>query len=152
MNAIKLILGLSTLCLFYALTLILVHTWLRAVHLVFSPRAKVECSEIIPGMTKEEALKVAHRKERPIRDLVTYREKVELFKQKCGSSCFFGSNLVPTMGRKTHFFGISGAGSTILKSVNSLTDQKSKSPIWCRLQEIRSHFSFSSCTHLHARQ
>jgi integrase len=28
----------------------------------------------------------------------------------------------------------------------SREDQKSKCPIWCRLQKFRSHFSFSSCT------
>src|SRR5258707_12269861 len=55
-----------------------------------------------------------------------------------------GSNEGPLNRR---FFGISGADSTVLQFVNSRNDRKSKCPIWCRLREIGSHFSFFSCTH-----
>src|SRR5439155_22970389 len=55
-----------------------------------------------------------------------------------------GSNEGPLNRR---FFGISGADSTVLRFVNSRKDRKSKCPIWCRLREIESHFSFFSCTH-----
>src|SRR6266436_2023264 len=36
--------------------------------------------------------------------------------------------------------------TTVNPSVNSRGGQKSKCPIWCRLRELPSHFSFSSCT------
>src|SRR6266550_7139067 len=39
-----------------------------------------------------------------------------------------------------------------IEFLESREDQKSKCPIWCRLQEFRSHFSFSSCTILHPNQ
>jgi hypothetical protein len=43
--------------------------------------------------------------------------------------------------------GSPGRIRTYSLSVNSREDQKSKCPIWCRLREIGSHFSFFSCTH-----
>src|SRR6266478_10209843 len=54
-----------------------------------------------------------------------------------------GSNEGP---KNRRFVGISGADSTVLKFVNSRGGEKSKCPIWCRLQEIGSHFPHSSCT------
>jgi len=47
-----------------------------------------------------------------------------------------------------NFWGINSKLLDLLTilAVNSREDQKSKCPIWCRLQEFRSHFSFSSCT------
>src|SRR5882724_10932757 len=44
-------------------------------------------------------------------------------------------------------FGSPGRIRTYSLSVNSRNDRKSKCPIWCRLREIGSHFSFFSCTH-----
>src|SRR5260370_2898483 len=43
--------------------------------------------------------------------------------------------------------GSPGRIRTYSLSVNSREDEKSKCPIWCRLREIGSHFSFCSCTH-----
>src|SRR5260221_9355765 len=43
--------------------------------------------------------------------------------------------------------GSPGRIRTYSLSVNSREDRKSKCPIWCRLREIGSHFSFFSCTH-----
>jgi hypothetical protein len=45
------------------------------------------------------------------------------------------------------FVGSPGSIRTSNPSVNSREDRKSKCPIWCRLGEIGSHFSFFSCTH-----
>src|SRR5580704_15241676 len=42
--------------------------------------------------------------------------------------------------------GSPGRIRTYSLSVNSRNDRKSKCPIWCRLREIGSHFSFFSCT------
>jgi hypothetical protein len=42
--------------------------------------------------------------------------------------------------------GSPGRIRTYSLSVNSRGGQKSKCPIWCRLQEIGSHFSYSNCT------
>src|SRR5580704_13549139 len=42
--------------------------------------------------------------------------------------------------------GSPGRIRTYSLSVNSRNDRKSKCPIWCRLREIGSHFSFFGCT------
>ena len=42
--------------------------------------------------------------------------------------------------------GSPGRIRTYSLSVNSRRGQKPKCPIWCRLQEIRNHFPFFSCT------
>src|SRR6266404_5454080 len=44
-------------------------------------------------------------------------------------------------------FGSPGRIRTYSLSVNSRKDRKSKCPIWCRLREIGSQFSFFGCTH-----